>query len=90
MNAIRRPEADEDFEPLFLAAPHRLRSAIHGRTPRFWIETQIALPEEDRYVEFVFEHREVAMIGVYRRGYFETPHGICYGPAAISEWRYLD
>jgi hypothetical protein len=75
---------------LLVSASERLRPSFETRSHRFWTETAVALPEEDRHVEFVFEHREVAMVGIYRRGYFETPHAICYAPAAIGEWRYSE
>jgi hypothetical protein len=90
MSAVRGYEAGAELEILLVGANDRQRAIVAARSHRFWTETVIALPEENRRVEFVFEHREVAMVGIYRRGYFETPHAICYAPAAIGEWRYAE
>lgn len=90
MNAVQAHDADAHTKTPQAGATERHRSASNAQSRHFWTETAVALPDEDHRVEFVFEHREVAMIGIYRHGYFETPHAICYAPAAIGEWRYAD
>jgi hypothetical protein len=53
-----------------------------------WMRTSQALPSDGDHVEFVLEHRDLAMNGVYNRCMF-TSRWSQYEPGAVREWRQL-
>ncbi len=51
-----------------------------------WMRTSHALPSDGEHVEFVLEHRDLAMNGVYNRCMFASRWSE-YDPGAVREWR---
>lgn len=51
-----------------------------------WTPTSEALPPEGGDVEFVLDHRSLAMSGTYRRGMFASRWSE-YDAVAVREWR---
>ena len=51
-----------------------------------WIPTSQALPPEDCAVEFVLDHRDMAMSGIYRQRMFASRWSQ-YEMTAVREWR---
>ncbi len=53
-----------------------------------WMQTAHALPSDGDQVEFVLEHRDLAMNGVYNRCMFASRWSE-YEPGAVREWRQV-
>ncbi|MEO7062519.1 MAG: hypothetical protein ABI082_01940 [Dokdonella sp.] len=53
-----------------------------------WMRTSHALPSEGEQVEFVLEHRDLAMNGVYNRCVFASRWSE-YEPGVVREWRQV-
>lgn len=53
-----------------------------------WMRTSHELPSDGEHVEFVLDHRDLAMNGVYNRRMFASRWSQ-YEPAAVREWRQL-
>lgn len=51
-----------------------------------WTPTSQALPPDDCVVEFVLDHRDMAMTGTYRQRTFVSRWST-YDTAAVREWR---
>jgi hypothetical protein len=51
-----------------------------------WMPTSHKLPSDGEHVEFVLEHRDLAMTGVYNRRMFASRWSE-YEPGAVREWR---
>lgn len=53
-----------------------------------WMRTSHELPEDGEHVEFVLEHRDLAMNGVYNRCVFASRWSE-YEPGVVREWRQV-
>lgn len=53
-----------------------------------WMRTAHVLPSDGDHVEFVLEHRDLAMSGVYNRCMFASRWS-AYEPAVVREWRQV-
>ena len=53
-----------------------------------WMPTSNALPCDGEHVQFVLEHRDLALTGVYNRCVFASRWSE-YEPAAVREWRQV-
>jgi hypothetical protein len=51
-----------------------------------WVQSSIALPHEGQSVEFVLDHREVALDGTYARQIFRS-RWTAYEVARVGAWR---
>lgn len=53
-----------------------------------WVQTSRLLPSDGQVVQFVLEHRDLAMTGVYNRSRFASRWSQ-YDVTAVREWRNL-
>lgn len=53
-----------------------------------WMPTSNALPCDGEHVQFVLEHRDLALTGVYNHCVFASRWSE-YEPAVVREWRQV-
>ena len=51
-----------------------------------WMSTTRAFPREGRTVEFLLDHREFPLLGLYVSGHFRS-RWVGYAPESVKLWR---